>query len=269
MSPYAELRNGSTPVVLLVHGAFTDSSSWHGVIAELQLSGVEAVALANPLRGLEPDAAYVGCAADEIDGPVILVGHSYGGAVITVAGASAQNVIGLVYVAGYALDYGESVLDLISRFADTTLAAFLRPAVARVGDNSPAIELYIDRDAFPSVFAADLPAAVSAVAARTQRPIAASAFETKASAASWKALHSWYIVATADRVIAPDAQRFMAARAGATAIEIDASHAVPISRPSAVADQIQAAALALRLKYPNQAKDKASGPGLQVRTDEI
>jgi pimeloyl-ACP methyl ester carboxylesterase len=139
MSPYTELRNGSTPVVVLVHDAFTDASSWQGVIAELQLRGIEAVALANPLRGLEPDAAYVACLAGEIDGPVVLVGHSYGGAVITVAGASTRNVLGLVYVAGYALEEGESVLDLTNRFADTMLTAFLRPAVARVGDEPPTV----------------------------------------------------------------------------------------------------------------------------------
>jgi pimeloyl-ACP methyl ester carboxylesterase len=242
MSPYTELRNGSTPVVVLVHDAFTDASSWQGVIAELQLRGIEAVALANPLRGLEPDAAYVACLAGEIDGPVVLVGHSYGGAVITVAGASTRNVLGLVYVAGYALEEGESVLDLTNRFADTMLTAFLRPAVARVGDEPSTVELCIDHDAFSSVFGADLPAPVSAVAARSQRPITASAFEAKASAAAWKTRWSRYIVATADRLIAPEAQRFMAARAGAVTIEIDASHAVPISQPSAVADQIRAAA---------------------------
>jgi pimeloyl-ACP methyl ester carboxylesterase len=246
MSPSAELRNGSTPVVLLVHGAFTDGSSWGGVIAELQMAGVEAVAIANPLRGLDADAACAACAAEEIDGPVILVGHSYGGAVITVAGASSRNVLGLVYVAAHAPDEGESLLDLGAQFADTMLAASLRPAVSRVGNDRPTVELYIDRDAFPSVFAADLPATVVAVAACSQRPITASAFEAKASAAAWKTLPSWYIVATADRVIAPDAQRFMAARARAVTIEIDASHAIAISQPSAVADQIRAAALAVR-----------------------
>ncbi|MGO9884465.1 MAG: alpha/beta fold hydrolase [Solirubrobacteraceae bacterium] len=246
MSSYAGLRNGSTPVVLLVHGAFTDTSSWQGVIAQLQLIGVEAVALANPLRGLDPDAAYIASIADEIDGPVILVGHSYGGAVITVAGASTQNVLGLVYVAGYALEEGESMLDLTNQYDDTMLTPCLRPAVARVDNDPAAIELYIDRDAFSSVFAADLPARVSAVAARSQRPITASAFEAKASAAAWKMLRSWYIVATADRVIAPDAQRFMAARAGAIRSEIDASHAIPISQSSAVANQIRVATLNAR-----------------------
>jgi len=253
MSPYAEIRNGSTPVVLLVHGAFTDASSWREVIAELRRAGVEAVAVANPLRGLDADAAYIACLAEEIDGPVMLVGHCYGGAVITLAGASSRNVLGLLYVAGYALDEGESLLDLTTRFQDMMLTSSLRPAVVRLGNGPPSIELYIDRDAFPSVFAADLPAAVSAVAARSQRPITASAFEAKASAAAWKTLQSWYIVATADRVIAPEAQRFMAARANAMTIEIGASHAVAISQPAVVADQIRAAALALRHTFPDLA----------------
>jgi pimeloyl-ACP methyl ester carboxylesterase len=246
MSPYGELRNGSSPVVLLVHGAFTDASSWQAVVAELQLSGLDAIAVANPLRGLATDAAYLASLAEEIDGPVILVGHAYGGAVITVAGASTRNALGLVYVAGYALQEGESVLDVTNRFADTTPGVFLRPAAARFAPDPPAIELQIDRDAFSSVFAADLPSSLSAVAARSQRPISASAFEAQASAAAWRALPSWYVVATADRLIAPDAQRFMAARAGAVTIEIDASHAVPLSQPSAVASHIRAAALAVR-----------------------
>jgi pimeloyl-ACP methyl ester carboxylesterase len=247
MSADTELRNGSTPVVLLVHGAFTDASSWRDVIAELRRADVEAVALANPLRELDTDAAYVACVAREIDGPVILVGHSYGGAVITVAGASSGNVVGLVYVAAYALEEDESLLDVTTRFADTTLTPALRPAgVGARGTDPASVELYIDRDAFPSVFAGDLPAGVAAVAARSQRPITATAFEAKASAAAWRTLPAWYIIATADRVIAPDAQRFMAARAGATTIEIDASHAIAISQPTAVAEQIGAVAHAAR-----------------------
>jgi pimeloyl-ACP methyl ester carboxylesterase len=241
-----EARNGSTPVVLLVHGAFTDASCWRGVVAQLCEAGVEAFALANPLRGLEPDASYIASTVDEIDAPVILVGHSYGGAVITVAAATPKNVVGLVYVAGYALEEGESLLDLTTPFADSTLASFLRPAVSRAGSGPPAVELHIDRDAFPWLFSADLPADVSAVAARSQRPITAAAFEAKASAAAWKRLPSWYIVATADRVIAPDAQRFMAARASAATVEVDASHAVAVSQPAAVADQIRAAALSAK-----------------------
>ena len=232
--------------MLLVHGAFADASSWAGVIAQLQTAGIDAVAPANPLRGLSSDARYIASVAEEIDGPTMLVGHCYGGAVISVAAARAANVVGLVYVTAFALDEGESVLDVSARFPDSLLTTALRSAVCRDGDFESTVELYIDRAAFPRVFAGDLSAADAAVAAATQRPIAAAALEERASAAAWKTLECWYVVATADRVIPPDAQRFMAARAAARVLEVDASHAVATSQPALVADQIHAAALATR-----------------------
>jgi pimeloyl-ACP methyl ester carboxylesterase len=245
-----DLRNGSTPTVLLVHGPFADTSSWAGVIAQLQTAGIDAVAPANPLRGLSADARYIASVAEEIDGPTMLVGHCYGGAVITVAAALAGNVVGLVYVTAFALDEGESVLDLSARFPESLLTAALRPAVCPDRDDQSIVELYIDRGAFPRVFAADLSATVAAVAAATQRPIVAAALEERASAAAWKTLQCWYVVATADRVIDPDAQRFMAARATARPLEVDASHAVATSDPELVADLIQEAALATRRTGP-------------------
>ncbi len=252
MSSSDDLRNGSTPTVLLVHGAFADASSWAGVIGELQRAGLDAVAPANPLRGLASDARYIASVAEEIDGPVMLVGHSYGGAVITVAGSLVGNVVGLVYVTGFALQAGESVLDVSRRFPDSLLPAALRPAVFSNGDGEPGVELYIDRDAFPQVFAADLPTAVAAVAAGTQRPILAAAFEESASAAAWRALQCWYVLATADRVIHPDAQRFMAARAAARMVEVEGSHAVAASQPALVADHIRVAALSARRASPHR-----------------
>jgi pimeloyl-ACP methyl ester carboxylesterase len=229
MSSTEDFRNGSTPTVLLVHGAFSDAATWAGVIAELQIVGIEVVAPANPLRGLASDARYIASVADEIDGPAMLVGHSYGGAVITVAGSLTRNIVGLVYVTAFALDEGESVLDVSSRFPDNLLTAALRPAVCLDGGGEPTVELYIDRNAFAQVFAAELPAEVAAVAAATQRPIASAALEERASAAAWRTLPCWYVVASADRVIHPDAQRFMAARADARTVELDASHAVATS----------------------------------------
>jgi pimeloyl-ACP methyl ester carboxylesterase len=246
MSSSAAPRNGITPTVLLVHGAFADASSWAGVIAQRQTAGIEAVAPANPLRGLSSDARYIASVADEVDGPTMLVGHSYGGAVITVAAALASNVVGLVYVTAFALDEGESVLDVSARFSDSLLTAALRPAVCPDGDGGLIVELYIDRDAFPTVFAADLSADVAAVAAATQRPIAATGFEERASATAWKTLQCWYVVASADRVIHPDAQRLMAARAGASVLEVDASHAIATSQPALVANQIHEAARAVQ-----------------------
>ncbi len=168
--------------MLLVHGPFADTSSWAGVIARLQAAGIDAVALANPLRGLSADARYIASAAEEIDGPTILAGHSYGGAVTTVAAALTDNVVGLVYVTAFALDEGESTLDVSAQFPESPLTAALRPAVCPGDDDQSIVELYIDRDAFPRVFAADLSAKVAAVAAATQRPIAAAALEERATA---------------------------------------------------------------------------------------
>ncbi|HEY2074753.1 MAG TPA: alpha/beta fold hydrolase [Streptosporangiaceae bacterium] len=239
-------RNGSTPTVLLVHGAFADVSIWVDVIAELQAAGIGVIALANPLRSLESDAAYIARAAAAIDGPVLLAGHSYGGAVITVAGARAGNVVGLIYVAAFALDEGESALDITGLFPGSQLTGALRPAAFPDTSGDPAIELYIDREAFHRVFAADLPRRVAAVAAAAQRPITAVALEEKSPSAGWKTKPAWYVIATEDQVISPEAQQFMADRCGARTVEIRASHAVTLTQPAAVARQIVTAAAAPR-----------------------
>jgi len=228
--------------VLLVHGAFADGSMWAGVITELQAAGIDVIAVANPLRSLTSDAAYVASAVAEIDGPVLLAGHDYGGAVITAAGSAVGNLAGLVYVAAFALDEGESALEITGRFPGSQLMPALRPATFPGVDGDPAVELYIDREAYPRVFAAGLPYRLAAAAAAAQRPITAAAFEEKSPAAAWKTAPSWYIVATADQVIPPEGQQFMARRAGAHSIEIDASHAIPLIQPVAVAGHIAAAA---------------------------
>jgi pimeloyl-ACP methyl ester carboxylesterase len=162
--------------VLLVHGGFADGSMWSGVIAELQAAGIGVIAPANPLRGLAFDAGYIADVAGGIDGPVLLAGHSYGGAVITAAGSAAGNVAGLVYVAGFALEEGESALDVCRRFHCGQLMSVLRPARFRDVNGDPGVELYIDREVFPRVFAADLPYRAGAAAAAAQRPLAAAAF---------------------------------------------------------------------------------------------
>ena len=246
MSPAEAFRNGSIPTVLLVHGAFADGSIWAGVIAELQAAGIGVTALPNPLRSLAADAAYLACVAGGIDGPVILVGHSYGGAVITAAGSAADNVVGLVYAAAFALDDGESALDITGRFPGSQLLPTLRPATFPDVNGAPGVELYIDREAFPHVFAAGLPHRTATVAAAAQRPITAAAFEEKSHAPAWKTTPSWYMIATADQIIPPAAQRFMAQRAGAHTTEIHASHAIALTHPAAVAGQIAAAAASAR-----------------------
>ena len=235
-------RNGSTPTVLLVHGAFSDTSIWAGVISRLLAAGLDVVAPANPLRGLTTDAAYLASVTVEIDGPVLLVGHAYGGAVISVAGATAATVVGLVYVAGHALDEGESAIDIDRRFPSPQFGPSLRPTTFAGGGATLSVELTIRQDAFAAVFAANLPPRLAAVLAVTQRPIAAAALEAPCPAAAWKTRPSWYAIATADQVLHPEAQRFMAHRAGAQTIEVDASHAITLTQPLAIADLIQRAA---------------------------
>jgi pimeloyl-ACP methyl ester carboxylesterase len=232
--------------VLLVHGAFADGSMWAGVITELQAAGIDVTAVASPLRSLTSDAAYIAGAVAEIDGPVLLAGHDYGGAVITAAGSVAGNLTGLVYIAAFALDEGESALDIIGRFPGSQLMPALRPATFPNAGGDPAIELSIDREAYPQVFAADLPHQSAAAAAAAQRPITAAAFEEKSPAAAWRTTPSWYIVATADQVIPPEGQQFMARRASAHTIAIPASHAIALTQPTAVARHIAAAASSFR-----------------------
>ncbi|WP_225823500.1 alpha/beta fold hydrolase [Streptomyces naphthomycinicus] len=231
----------STPTVVLVHGAFADAASWSGVIEELQKDGIPVIAPPNPLRGLASDSAYVASVAAQVDGPVVLVGHSYGGALITVAGTT-DNVVGLVYVAAYALAEGESLGELQGRFPLSPLVSNLKQWTYPVADGDPAVEVTIAEDAFPSVFAADVPAEVTKVLAAAQRPLAASAFEEKASAAAWRTKPSWALVAGADNAINPEVERFGAERAAATVVELEgASHAVAVSQPKAVADLIREA----------------------------
>ncbi|MGW3566398.1 alpha/beta fold hydrolase [Streptomyces sp. NPDC000941] len=232
------MTSPTTPTVLLVHGAFADAGSWSGVIRELQSHGVSVVAPPNPLRGLASDAAYVASVAAQIDGPVILVGHSYGGAIITVAGTT-ENVVGLVFVAAYVLEEGESLGELQGRFPAPPLADNLRPATFPIEGAEPAVELTIVPESFPSVFAADVPEEVTKVLAVAQRPLAAAAFDEPARATAWRTKPSWALVADADQAINPEVQRFAAERAGANVVEVEgASHAVAVSQPKAVADLI-------------------------------
>ncbi|MBK6011807.1 alpha/beta fold hydrolase [Streptomyces sp. MBT53] len=229
----------TTPTVLLVHGAFADAGSWSGVIAELQSHGIPVLAPSNPLRGLASDAAYIASVASQIDGPVVLVGHSYGGALITVAGTT-DNVVGLVYVAAYVLEEGESLGELQGRFPLSPLVSNLKQWTYPLPGGDPGVEVTIAEDAFPSVFAADVPEDVTKVLAAAQRPLAAAAFEETAAAAAWRTKPAWALVAGADEAINPEVERFGAKRAGATVVELEgASHAVAVSRPKEVADLIR------------------------------
>ena len=236
MTPYP----ANIPTVVLVHGGFADASFWTPVVRELQARNVPVLAPANPLRNLTTDAEYLASFVRQIDGPVLLVGHSYGGAVITVAGNAADNVVGLVYVAAFALDEGESLATIFAGFPPTPLAEALRPSAYPLPDGGTGHEVTVAPELYRSAFAADLPAETTEVLAVMQRPFAA--FEDPAPAASWKTLPSWYAVATADNAIHPDAQRHMARRAGAETIEVEgASHSIALSQPDAVVSLVQTA----------------------------
>jgi len=233
-------ESSNTPTVVLVHGGFADASFWAPVISDLQAHDLPVLAPPNPLRGLAHDAEYVASFVNQIDGPFLLVGHSYGGAVISVAGASTPNAVGLVYVAAFALDEGESFAEIFAEFGETPLVGAVRPSHYPLGDGETAVELTIAPELYREAFAADLSEDVIRVLAVSQRPFAAI-FEDRAEAAAWKTLPSWAVVATDDKAIPPDAERHMAQRAGAQTIEVDASHSIALSQPTAVAELIRAA----------------------------
>jgi pimeloyl-ACP methyl ester carboxylesterase len=231
-----------TPTVVLVHGAFADAASWSGVILELQAAGIAVIAPPNPLRGLSSDAAYIASFVNQVPGPVVLVGHSYGGAVNTVASASAANVVGLVYVAAFIPEVGETLLGILEGFPPSLLPPALRPWAYPLGEGvEPGHELFIDAALYKEAFAADLPDEMVAWLAVTQRPGADIGFGEPAAAAGWKTIPSWAAVATADVTIGYEALTSMATRSGATITEIDASHSVAVSQPKAVAEVIMTA----------------------------
>ncbi|WP_194833233.1 alpha/beta fold hydrolase [Nocardia sp. XZ_19_369] len=232
----------SSPTIVLVHGAFADSSSWHGVIEKLRAQGHSVVAAANPLRGLDSDAAYIGSVLDDIDGPCVLVGHSYGGSVITVAAAGKVNVTALVYIAAFIPAEGESALELTDKFPGSTLGPTTRPANYPLADGNSGTELYIRQDEFPAQFAADVPANAAELMAATQRPVALAALQEPATAAAWRNIPAFALLTTEDKNIPVQAQRFMAERASAHTVEISASHAVSVSAPGAVSELIAVAA---------------------------
>jgi pimeloyl-ACP methyl ester carboxylesterase len=232
-------RTDAKPTIVLVHGAFADASSWNGVIERLQQQGWTVVAPANPLRGVAADSAYLASVVNQLDGPVLLAGHSYGGAVITNAATDATGVVGLVYVAAFAPDEGEVLGDVAASSKDSVLmtAQIQRDYPAgRGGETAP--EFLVDPARFREVFAADLPAEQAAVLAATQRPVAAAAFSDVSGPPAWKSLPSWAVVATRDKAAGSDIVRSMAQRAGADLVEVEASHVVMVSQPQAVTDLI-------------------------------
>ncbi|MET7422647.1 alpha/beta hydrolase [Dactylosporangium sp. NPDC005555] len=228
------------PVVVLVHGAWAGTSSWTGVLERLQQQGYVVRAYANPLRGLTGDAADLAAFLKTLDGPIVLVGHSYGGSVITNAAANDPDVKQLVYVDAAAPAVGENTGQLSGR--TSALGADPATLYDQV-PNGVDPELYLKKAVFLKSFGPDLPGPVAGGLWAGQRPAAKSAFTTPSKAAAWRTIPSWYVIGTADRIITPESQRAMASRAHAKVLDVPGgSHLTLISQPQPVADQILAAA---------------------------
>ena len=228
----------SKPTVLLVHGAFADASIWRPVFELLDADDYPVLAPPNPLRGVASDAAYIRAVVDQLDGSVVLVGHSYGAAVVTVAGVS-DKVAALVYVAGLVPDEGESVSELQSHYPALAMGPLFQQRVVPDGG----VEVSVDPEQFHAVFCADVPDTHAAFLAHAQRPLLATAFDEPAAAAAWQTKPSWAVFGTADRPVAPVLHRFQYGRAGTIATEVDdASHFVMLSRPEVVTNVIREAA---------------------------
>ena len=230
------------PTVVLVHGAFADASGYAAVIRTVQAQGIAVRAPMNPLRGLASDADAIARYTTTIDGPIVLVGHSYGGVLITNAATGNPNVKALVYIAAFAPDQGETVGQILAMNPGSEAA----PPNLTFRQYPGGVDVYITPSAFRDVFCSDVPADTAAVMAATQRPIDAAALGEPSGEPAWKTIPSWYLVASNDHAIPPATERFMAKRADATTVEIPSSHVAMISHPDVVTDLILEAAHAAR-----------------------
>lgn len=228
------------PTIVLVHGAFAESSSWNGIIDPLQDAGHEVIAVANPLRGVASDAQYVTDVVRSIEGPVVLVGHSYGGSVITDVASDAGDIVALVYLSGFASEVGETPAQLAGKFPGATL----EPTLKSVPQADGSVDLYIAQDRYHAQFADDLPEPTTRQMGATQRPILASAFDDATVAPLWKSVPSWFMFGELDRNIPAAAHRFMAERAGSRrTVEVaGASHVAGMSHPTELIELILEAA---------------------------
>jgi pimeloyl-ACP methyl ester carboxylesterase len=237
----------ANPTIVFVHGGWADSSGWNQEITNLERRGFAVIAPANPLRGLASDAAYIRSVLQTISGPIVLVGHSYGGAVITNAAVGVPNVKALVYVAAFALDKGESLVQLVTMNPGTQIGpATLDYRPYPLADGSTGTDLYLKKSAFHDAFAGDLSLKVTDQMQATQRPFSNAAFTSLSGEPAWKTIPSWYMVATQDHAIPPATERFMAQRAHATIVEVDASHVAMISQPEGTTRLILDAADSIR-----------------------
>ena len=226
------------PTIVLVHGAFSDASAWDAVTEGLQASGHTVIAPAIPLRGLGTDAAYLHSVLEAITGPVVVVGHAYGGAVLTNAVAPHHDVTALVYISAYAPDEADTVGDLTTMHPGSMLG----PDNLVIRPHPGGSDGYIDPSRFREIFAADIDPDTAAVMAASQRPVDLGILSEPSGPPAWKAIRAWYVVATEDNVIPPATQRFMARRGAATTVEVRSSHVVMMSHPAPVVDVILEAA---------------------------
>ena len=234
------------PTIVLVHGGYADSSCWNATILELQQEGYTTVCGSNPLRGIPTDAPYIGSLLDFISGPIVLVAHSMGGTVITNAAAGKANVKALVYIAAFLPDVGETQGELITKFPGSEVEAVSVPVPYTKADGTTGTDLYLSKDG-QAAFAADIPAAAFRVLQATQRPFDADSFTYPTTAAAWKTIPSWGLVAGQDKAIPPACERWMYGRANARkVVEVpNSSHVAMISHPKIVADLIRDAAEAI------------------------
>ena len=232
------MSESTRPTVVFVHGAFADASGFGGVTRELAAAGYDVVAVANPLRGIARDSAIAAQVVKAIDGPVLLVGHSYGGVVISHVAAEADNVVGLVFLAAFGLEVGESALGVQQPFPPAMLGSTSYPTPYDAHGAVSGPELYIRKDGFRETFCADVPFDVAAVMAATQRPVALDALSGEATAAGWKDKPNWYLLCEHDNAIVAEAQAFMAKRMNATTLTMAGSHVAFIAQPVAVAQFI-------------------------------
>jgi pimeloyl-ACP methyl ester carboxylesterase len=235
------MSGSDSPTVVLVHGAFADGSSWSAVIDQLSARGVNAVAVANPLRGVSADSAYLASVLEQTEGPIVLVGHSYGGALISNAATGNENVVALVFVAAFAPDEGEVLGQVEAGSKDSVLNSALVPRQYPTADGGSATEFMIDPAKARDAFAGDVSDQQATLIAAVQRPVAELAFGEPSGPPAWKEKPSWAVVATGDKAAGTDVVRSMAERAGATITEVAGSHVIMISRPDVVTDVIMQA----------------------------
>ncbi|MGW2643741.1 alpha/beta fold hydrolase [Streptomyces sp. NPDC001393] len=231
------------PTIVLVHGAFADASSWNGVVQRLQQHGYAVDAPANPLRGIPQDSAYLASFLKSVKGPIVLVGHSYGGAVISQAATGNDNVKALVYINAIMPDTGESFSSLSAKFPAAPLTKALKQVPFSNGDSTTGTDVYVQPDKLHQVFAADLPTSQTNLMGATQRPIALSAFAAKLTGAAWRNKPVYVLVGRQDQAINPALELFEAKRANARkTVEINSSHVSLVSHPQAVKNLIVDAA---------------------------